>query len=495
MKNLFKIGLLFGTFLFVGCQDELTQDPIGLTTLDQVISEPTIGSVESSVTSSYQLLSNTLNLLAEWDWGGGLVFQNDYIMQDIASDDMEKKWSPDGDQPWIDDINNFTFTSTNGGPNGLWKYNFEGIKRLNIAIDLLTNPEIESITGISTERKNQYLGEAYFLRSFYYFSLVTNFGDVPLILAPVRTYQEAFEVAKKADKALVWEKIKEDLAAAKGFLPNSKFSSNSEKWRVSKGAVIALQAKSALYTEEWSQVISFVDELQALGFYDLNTNYFDSFDVTKEFMDNEVIFSYDHQPEQNPRKGNGICAPLGWGFFAPSTDFLNSFEANDPRLLLTVDAENQNVNKMLGTLNGANKGNDDAATNKVYMRYADVLLWKAEAYLETNQFADAITLINQIRNRARTSVTATGATPPIGTLPDRDIAVSNKETIKDWLISERRAELGLENQRMLDLKRWGIAKTVLTSKGKNFQDKHMLYPIPQSEIDASAGTLIQNTGY
>lgn len=495
MKNLFKIGLLCCTFIFVSCQDQLTQDPIGLTTLDQVISEPTLSSVESSVNSSYQLLSNTLNILADWDWAGGLVFQNDYIMQDIASDDMEKKWSSDGDQPWIDDINNFTFTSTNGGPNGLWKYNFEGIKRLNIAIDLLTNPDIESLTGISTERKNQFLGEAYFLRSYYYFSLVTNFGDVPLILSPVRTYQEAFEVAQRADKELVWTKIKEDLATAKGFLPNSKFSSNSEKWRVSKGAVIALQAKSALYTEEWSNVIGFVEELETLGFYGLNANYFDSFDVNKEFADNEVIFSYDHQVEQNPRKGNGICAPLGWGFFAPSADFLNSFEANDPRLLYTVDAPNQNVNKILGTLNGNHKGNDDAPTNKVYMRYADVLLWKAEAYLETNGSADAIGIINQIRNRARTTVDALGGTPPNGTLPDRDISVTNKETIKGWLISERRSELGFENQRMLDLKRWGIAETVMNSKGKNFQAKHMLYPIPQSEIDASAGTLTQNPGY
>ena len=152
MKNLFKIGLLSGIMMLVGCQDELTQDPIGLTTLEQAITTPTLSSVESSVNSSYQLLSNTLNLLAEWDWAGGLVFQNDYILQDIASDDMEKKWASDGDQPWIDDINNFTFTSTNGGPNGLWKYDYEGVKRLNIAINLLTNPEIEAITGITSDK-------------------------------------------------------------------------------------------------------------------------------------------------------------------------------------------------------------------------------------------------------------------------------------------------------------------------------------------------------
>jgi len=488
MKKYIKIGLLLGVISLTSCEDDLTQTPIGLTTIDQADTAPTLGSVESSVNSSYDLLSNRLNILAQWDWTGGLVFQNDYVMQDIASDDMEKKWNPDGDQLWIDEIDNFNFTSSNGGPNGLWKYNYEGIKRLNIAIELLTNPDIEVLTGITTARKNQLLGEAYFLRSFYYFSLVNNFGDVPLILAPVKTYQEAFEVAVRVDTDIVWNQIKSDLALAKNLLPNTKYSSDTEKWRVSKGAVIALLAKSELYTKNWTAVPPLVDELAGLGF-SLNAHYFDSFRT--EFTDNEVIFAFDHQTNATPRRGNGICAPLGWGFFAPSIDFLNAFEPNDPRKSLTVNVADQNVNKMLGSLNGANKGNDDAPNNKIYMRYADALLWKAEALLETGDYAGAVGIINEIRTRARNTPDAAGVVPPAGTLPARP-ASSDAATIKGWLISERRVELGFENQRMLDLKRWGIAQQVLTAHGKNFQPKHMLYPIPQSEIDASAGTLTQN---
>jgi hypothetical protein len=71
----------------------------------------------------------------------------------------------------------------------------------------------------------------------------------------------------------------------------------------------------------------------------------------------------------------------------------------------------------------------------------------------------------------------------------------DKATVKNWLISERRAELGFESQRLADLKRWGIAKQVMTAHGKNYQDRHDLYPIPQSEVDASAGLLTQNPGY
>jgi hypothetical protein len=489
MKKIF-IALLIASFSLVSCQDELDTEPTGLSTKEGLV---TATVVENSISSSYQLLSNTLNIMGEWNWNGGLVFQNDYIMQDIASDDMEKKWNSDGDQPWIDEINNFTFTSTNGGPNGLWKYNYEGIKRLNLGIELLTRSDIEAVTGISTDRKKQLLGEAYFLRSYYYFSLVTNFGDVPLIVKPVESLEEAFAVSVRADKAVVWNKIKADLILAQELLPNSKYSSTTEKWRVSKGAVIALQAKVALYNQKWAEVIPLVDQLTTLG-YSLNANYFDNFTVVKEYSDSEVIFSYDHQSNIVPKRGNGICAPLGWGFFAPSTDFLNSFEPNDPRKLYTVDVPNQNINKMLGSTNGTNKGNDDAPNNKVYMRYADALLWKAEALNETGNYSEAITIINQIRARARTTITANGAPVPAGTLPDRPIS-SDKTTIKNWLISERRAELGFENQRMLDLKRWGIAKEVMTAHGKNFQDKHMLYPIPQSEIDRSAGTLTQNPGY
>ena len=491
MKNYIKTGLLIGLVSLTACEDELTKDPIGLVTQEQVNTTPTIDMVETSVRSSYEMLSNRLNILAEWDWGGGLVFQNDYVMQDVASDDMEKKWVSDGDQPWIDDLNNFTFTSTNGGPNGLWKYNYEGIKRINIAMDILTNPDIEEITGITPERKNQLLGEGYFIRSYYYFSLVTNFGDVPLILRPVKTYQEAFDVAVRVPKEEVWAQIKGDLALAIDLLPNSKYSSQSEKWRASKGAAIALLAKSELYTENWNAVPGLVDQLPGLGF-SLNENYFDNF--TSEYTDNEVIFSFDHQTNATPRRGNGICAPLGWGFFAPSADFLAEFEANDPRLLYTVNVGPQNVNKMLGSLDGGNKGNDDAPNNKIYIRYADALLWKAEALLKTGDHAGAIAIINQVRERARTTITANGDFAPAGTLPDRP-ASTDTATVMDWLIHERRVELGFENQRLLDLKRWGIAEQVMQAHGKNFLPRHMLYPIPQSERDASAGTLTQNPGY
>lgn len=394
----------------------------------------------------------------------------------------------------MDELDNFTYTSTNGGLSGMWKYNYEGIKRTNIALDFLLNPDIEKITGITTARKNQLLGEAYFLRSFYYFRLVNDFGDVPLILETVKTYQEAFDKAVRAPKAEVWKQINTDLALAKDLLPNEKYITNNEKWRVSKGAVIALQAKTALYNQKWTEVISTVNELQGLGFYGLNANYFDNFSTETEFRDSEVIFSFDHQSNVIPARGNGWCALLNWGFFAPTTNFLDSFEPNDPRKSYTVNVDLKWVHKILGTTNGNNLGNDQSPGNKVYFRLADVLLWKAEALNETGDYAAAIEILNQIRTRARTTITIDGTIPPAGALPNRP-ASADKNTVKEWIISERRAELGFENQRMADLKRWGIVKEVMKAHGKNFQDKNMLYLIPQSEIDKTAGKLTQNPGY
>ena len=478
----------------LSCTD-LHKDPIGLLTPEQISTDPTLNSVQLSVTSSYQMLSSTLNLLGQWRWDLGTVFRNDFILDDIASDDVKKKWNPDGDQAWMDQVFSFNFTSSNQAFGGSWAYDYEGISRSNLAISYLTDAEITAKIGIDPALRNRLLGEAYFLRAFYYFDLVNDFGDVPLLLTPLKSFDEAYSVAKRVPKAEVYAQISADLAQAKTLLPNSKHSSAAEPWRASKGAVLAMQAKVALFNEKWAEVISTVAELEGLNFYSLNSNYFDSFAVAKEATETEVIFAYDHQSGQNPRKGNGLCAPLDWGFIAPTDNFLSEFEANDPRLAYTVNVADKAVYKLLGATNRSYIGNDDAPSNKIYIRLADVLLWKAEAYLETGNYAGAIAIINAIRSRARTGVTVSGTLPPPGTLPDRNRASTDVGQITAWLMHERRVELGFESQRFNDLKRWGTVKQVLTALGKNFQDHHYLYPIPQGEIDKSGGSITQNPGY
>ena len=480
-------------FGILSCTSDLHKDPIGLLTPEQISTEPTANSVTLSVTSSYQMLASTLNLLNEWRWDLGTVFRDDFVVDDIASDDVKKKWNPDGDQAWMDQVSSFNFTASNQAFNGQWTYDYEGISRANLAISYLTDAAIVTKIGMAPATRDKLLGQAYFLRAFYYFDLVNNFGDVPLLLKPLKSFSDAYAVAHRETKANVYAQIGTDLAQAKTLLPSVK-AVDGEKWRASKGAVLAMQAKVALYQEKWTEVISTVTELQGLNFYSLNPNYFDNFDVSKEATETEVIFEYDHQSGKSPRNGNGLCAPLDWGFIAPTDNFLAEFEPNDPRQAYTVNVTDKAVYKLLGSTDTRYKGNDDAPSNKIYIRFADVLLWKAEAYNETGAYANAIALINQIRARARTGVAVNGSVPPAGTLADRPASV-DKAQIKGWLMHERRVELGFESQRFNDLKRWKIAKQVLTALGKNFQDFNYVYPIPQGEIDKSGGSITQNAGY
>jgi hypothetical protein len=490
MKYIHSIIIIFFFAGLTSCTDELSNDPIGLLTIDQVDSDPTVTTIESSVSSSYLPLKNTLNgIIPGWRWDLGTVFRNDIVLQDIAANDMNKKWNPDGDQPWMDELASFTFTPENQAFNGIWVYDYEGISRVNLAINFLTDADIVQKTGLTESRKNQLLAEAYFLRAFYYFDLVNNFGDVPLVLKSPDSFEEAFDVSVRASADEVRTQINLDLTAAKAIAPNAKYSDVAEPWRASKGSVIALQAKVALFSNDWTTVLSLITELDALGFYSLNANYFDSFDASIEFAENEVIFAYDHRSSETPNNTNGLRDVIGWGFFSPTDDFINAFEANDPRLLYTIDVPNKRASKIVGsTTELIDNG------NKVYIRYADVLLWKAEALNETGDYSGAVAIINQIRTRARTSPTADGSVIPAGTLENRGSSTNSTE-IKAWLMSERRVELGFESQRFNDLKRWGTAKAVLTALGRNYQDHNDFYPIPQRDIDKSGGSITQNPGY
>lgn len=490
MKSIYSSLIFLILIGLSGCMDELEKDPIGLLTLDQIDTNPTEATIESAVYSSYQALTSTLNAIVPgWQWSMGTVFRNDVILQDIASNDMNKKWNPDGDQAWMDELSDFSFTPENQAFNGIWVYNFEGINRVNLAISYLTDNEIVQATGISSARKDQLLGEAYFLRAFYYFDLVNNFGGVPLILKPSSSFDEALSVAVRVEANEVWAQINEDLAAARSAIPDGKYPSPDQKWRVSLGVILAMQAKVALFEEQWQEVIDRINDLDALGYYDLNSNYFDSFDANKKFAENEVIFAYDHRSNEIPNNNNGLRYVAGWGFFAPTDDFINAFEENDPRLDYTVDIANKMPRKIVGSVSEwIDYG------NRIYIRYADVLLWKAEALNETGNTAAAVEILNQIRARVRNGVTPEGNPVPEGTLADRELT-ADKALINDWIRNERRVELGFESHRFNDLKRWGVAKQVLSGLGRNFQDHHYLYPIPQNDIDKSGGTITQNDGY
>ncbi|MEH6307171.1 RagB/SusD family nutrient uptake outer membrane protein [Olivibacter sp. CPCC 100613] len=486
-------SLLGLCLLLASCNME--KDPIGLLTPDQISDSPSEATLKSAVNSAYEPLRNTTGFLGDGSWDKGLFIRPDFVIEDIAAGDMNKKWASDGDQAWMDEVGRFSFTAENPAFNGLWTYAFEGISRSNLAIDKLSNPTIVQQANMDADLANRMLGEVLFLRAYFYFELVTNFGDVPLLTKPLTDFDEAYEVAVRVPKEQIWQQINTDLQQAEQLLPDTKYASEEEPWRVALGTVLALEAKVALFNEQWQDVLLKIDALQQKGYFSLNSNYFDSFDNSKKFKDQEVVFAYNHTQGTLPKNGNGIGSLLGWGFIAPTDDFVASFEANDPRLDYTVDRENRLVYKLMGELNAANRGNGDSPANKILIRWADILLWKSEAYLETGDYPQAIRLINEVRARARNTPTVSGGKAPTGTLSDRNTQVSDPALIRTWLMQERRTELGFESHRFSDLRRWQTAEEVLRAMGKNFNSRNYLYPVPQREIDLSGGTISQNVGY
>ena len=147
--------------------------------------------------------------------------------------------------------------------------------------------------------------------------------------------------------------------------------------------------------------------------------------------------------------------------------------------------------------------------NVDFIRYADVLLWKAEALIQLDRWDEALPIINQIRNRAAASTQRpldAGAADiyAIGTydsFPSRDFA---------WkaLMFERRLEFAMEGHRWYDLVRWGIAEETLNTylaeertkrdflaNAQFTSGRDEYYPIPQREIDFTGGLYVQNPGY
>ena len=118
------------------------------------------------------------------------------------------------------------------------------------------------------------------------------------------------------------------------------------------------------------------------------------------------------------------------------------------------------------------------------IRYADVLLMAAEALNENGKPAEALPYLNMVRARARQGNNTI--------LPD--ITTTVKSELSDKIMNERRHELGMEGWRFWDLVRTGRAATVLGPLGF-VAGKHELFPVPQSEIDISQGTLSQNPNY
>ena len=158
-------------------------------------------------------------------------------------------------------------------------------------------------------------------------------------------------------------------------------------------------------------------------------------------------------------------------------------------------------------------GEQRSGINYHIMRYADVLLMAAECAAETGDLDTALGYVNQVRNRAKNMTyvkdvdgsgndAANYSVEPYGSFPSQEYAIKAVRF-------ERRLELGMEGQRLFDIRRWGNGVQVMNdyitneartitpfgTAAKSYQEKHNLCPIPLNAIDLSGNILIQNPGY
>lgn len=133
------------------------------------------------------------------------------------------------------------------------------------------------------------------------------------------------------------------------------------------------------------------------------------------------------------------------------------------------------------------------------IRLGDVLLMLSEAYNENNQLDKSIVEFNKVRARASVNMPGLNSGPSW-------LAVASKEQMRERIYKERAVELACEGHRYSDLRRWGIAKSVLNNKpvaniyGKTlythkFEDKDMLWPVPTVEIEMNSNLLPNNPGW
>ncbi|ASU35791.1 RagB/SusD family nutrient uptake outer membrane protein [Mucilaginibacter xinganensis] len=419
-------------------------------------------------------------------------------VESMGSDDVEKG-STAVDAAFMNDFHNFTANSGEGQIADFWGGEY---KTINFA-----NQVLDNVPGISMDAtlKNRYLAEAKFVRAWAYFRLVRAFGDVPLRLHVPKGASE-YNIPR-TPKAQVWAAIETDLTDAAAVLPQSYGA--ADIGRITKGAALTLHAKVAMYQKKWSDVLNFTNQVMGLG-YTLFPNYEQMFRTSNKNNSESIFEIQCALVPNNPDASNSQYSQVqgvdgstggGWGFNVPSASLVAAYEAGDPRKDATIifrgettpegDVIPSNGNSSMYNqksyvpfsqyVSGYNEG---CQQNKIALRYADVLLMNAEANNELGSSAAALVPLELVRARARSG---NGAVLP-------KITTTDQAALRTAIYNERRVELALEFDRYFDVIRQGRGVEVFGSRGFT-AGKNEVWPLPQNEIDLSAGTLVQNPNY
>ncbi|MDR1381215.1 MAG: RagB/SusD family nutrient uptake outer membrane protein [Tannerella sp.] len=501
MKQLKSITLLSGLFLFfTGCTGFLEPQMKGSTDLQQLISSQQ--GMFTAVNGMYKPLQP-------------IYRGNMQLILELAGDDG---WA------WRNAPEADLFISEQDYSNiaNVWQQHYLGIGRANVILDNLDN-----VTDFDSEqRKQDYEGQAKFMRAFYYFNLVRLYGGVPVILHQINQLEDA-QVARSSMED-VYLQIEKDLDEAEHLLPAEYAgTAGSETGRPTTHAASALKTLVYLEICNWDKVIESADKIIDKG---LLVDYDDNFNGTAE-NGKQVFFevqyggvtaatttnlstSFSPQvfsngsamilPTDDNLNGQGGGPSSGGGFvqlfderpgdnrkdvIIQTYGLANFIKPDQP------DGTLYYVNKYYNTVDADGL----SSWNFPLIRYAEILLAKAEALNEKSYASDgeAFALINKLREKA-------------GLPPLTSVQIPDREKFRNELMNERRIELAFECKRYFDLNRWGIVRQVIQKqldfmKLKFPENKvithpitgkpYYLYPIPATEFVNNAKLGEQNPGY
>lgn len=424
--------------------------------------------------------------------------------------------------------------SSSWAASAKWARAYSTIVRANTFLENADSAPVDE------DVKTQMKAEARFLRTYMYIDLIHFFGDVPLILT-VQTLDES-KVSRTA-KNEVLTAILADLDYAAELLPLTY--SGSDVGRATKGAALAYKARTLLYNERWTEAAEAAEAVIKLQVYDLFSDYEGIFEEANE-NNIEVIFDIQYMKDLSPQPWPSSALSFAeWPTPSISADLINSYYMKnglpisdpnsgynaqdpyldrDPRLEASIVLPGSQMGSRTfipandEVASGArprkyadlnNSDRDNCAINTITMRYADILLIRAEALIESDNISQQVyDLINQVRQRVNM--------PKVEEVEGTGL---NKEQLRQILRHERRVEFPIEGLRYVDMYRWKDSSLVHDVYGYNrsklsnpsnpstwvFEEvkvatrtfdpaKGWLWPIPQTERQNNEN-LSQNPGY
>jgi len=330
-NNVSKIILVFtAAIAFYACKKSFLEvNPQG------VLDEATLSSekgVNKLLLSAYAMLDGhdgALNLGGEWGSGG-----SNFLYGSIGGGEANKGSDPGDQGPNMTPIQRHDATSTNGALNDRWKALYEGVKRTNTVIQVLSK-----VTNISDASRKSLSGQARTLRAWYHFQARITFGKVPYLDEKIDADLASGAIEGVSNTTDIFPKIVED---AKFGYENTPALLDA-KGRINKYVAGAIYGKILLFTKDFATAKTVLTDVvnngtSPLGVkYDLTTNYSDNFNV--DFDNNkESVFAFQASSQDNAGARNGNWGDLlntpsstgggGAGFFCPTNYFVNQFKTD-----------------------------------------------------------------------------------------------------------------------------------------------------------------------